>query len=110
MALKQTVNRSQIYLDTYDDKFMLETFGTLRPSAQERTKYFIDCWLNWKGNSIKYKPVRARATAIEIRRFCNSMGLKDLRDFQVKNHEIRFKSKEDMAMAKLNGIEVILNV
>ena len=110
MELERTVKRSQIYLNTFDDEFMMSVFGTLRPTSQERTKYFLDCWLNWKDNSIRFKPVRARATAIEIRRFCNGMGMKDLRDFQVKNHEIRFKSKEDLAMAKLNGIEVILNV
>lgn len=110
MALEQTANRSKTYLQTYDDAFMIETFGTLRPSTQERTRYFLDCWFAWKDNCIKYKPIRARATYIEVRRFCSGMGLKDLRDFQVKNNEIRFKSKEDMAMAKLNGIEVILNV
>lgn len=99
--------RSDIYQSIFDDEFMQTTFGTLRPTVEERTKYFFDCWMDWRDNRaivlVRWTP--------DLRQMLNTLGLREMHDYQIRNKEIRFKRKEDHAMAMLAGLkEFVLSV
>jgi len=102
------IKRSNIYQQVFDDDFMLETFGTLTPSVTSRTAYFFEQWMDWKPRTVKLgRPTPSLTT---IKSFLKEMGLKDLREYQIRNNEIRFKTSDDLALAKLNGLMEIVNV
>jgi len=97
--------RSKIYQNIFDDEFMMETFGTLRPDISTRTAHFFQLWMDWRPRRL----VLSKTTRhTDVKRFLTNMGLRDLREFQLRNNEIRFCSAEDMAMATLNGLRDVI--
>lgn len=104
----KNIPRSAVYQNIFDDDFMMETFGTLTPEVTRRTAYFFEQWMDWKPNTVKLG--RPAPQLYRIKTFLNSMGLKDLREYQIRNNEIRFKNSQDLAMAKLNGLQEVIHV
>lgn len=92
-----TLFRSNVYQDMYPDEKMLEAFGTLTPSAQERNAYFFDLWLMRRNNAVTINMTdKERA-----KRILKTMGLKEMWDYQIRDKSIRFEHKQDSAMFKL---------
>ena len=100
--LNLRLHRSETYQKLFDDDYMLETFGTLTPNISQRTTYYFDLWMQWRTNRLKFNRDSSNSDA---RDNLKSLGLKEWRDFQMRNGEIRFSSAETLAMAKLGGIE-----
>ena len=93
--------RSNTYRKIFDDDCMIEVFGKLEPSTPERTARFFELWCEWRPNRIKLKP---KTQPYVIKKQLDQLGMKDLFDFQVRSDEIRFKNKEDYALAILSGL------
>lgn len=81
----------------YDDNFLMETFGTIEPTALERAEVFARWWDEWHQNSISILHKDMNIVRKEIR----ALGYKDFVDFQTLGNEVRFKTTEALAMAKL---------
>lgn len=104
-STKTSLHRSQTYQNLFDDQYMMETFGTLRPDVTARTNYYFELWTLWRVNRVKLK---RGSSATDARTDLKSLGLKELRDFQIRNGEIRFAETEILAMAKMGGIDKYL--
>lgn len=93
-----TLFRSNVYQEMYPDEKMLEAFGKLNPSAQERNAYFFDLWLQRRSNSCTITSKRDKQRAKDI---LKAMGLKEMWDYQIRENSIRFEHKQDNAMFKI---------
>lgn len=95
--------RSQIYQDLYPDDLMLQTFGTLTPSNEQKSEFFHDSWLNWREHLFYYD--NAEYNVHEVKKILKSLGFKDFFDFQVRPPQIRFRLASDLAVARLAGLD-----
>jgi len=102
MAKDTTLKRSDTYQNLFSDEYMLETFGSLSPNRSTRTAHFFDLWMTWRANRMKLKK---HVSISDARTQLKTQGLKEFREFQIRNGEIRFASVNDKAMAILGGIE-----
>lgn len=93
--------RSQGYQNLYPDELMLEVFGKLNPSGDEKAQHFFSCWRAWHARTLFYSP-RNTQTEAEIRQRLQSLGFKNLFDFQIRGGQVRFKTDSDLALAKLS--------
>lgn len=93
-----TLLRSNIHQQLMPDDLMLEAFGKLTPSRDERTRYFFDLWCDSRDNRMS---IRHRDRKREFIKFCEQFGLRLLWDFQIKGQEVRFCQASDLAMIKI---------
>jgi hypothetical protein len=88
------LKRSRIHQEMYPDEFMLEAFGKLNPSTQERSAYFFELW-------IERKPFEIKNQHGDFATVCKELGLKQPWDYQVRGNTIRFGNAEHVAYYKL---------
>lgn len=92
-----TLFRSNVYQEMYPDDKMLDAFGTLTPSAQQRNAYFFDLWLKRRPNSMSV----LMSDKDKARKILKTMGLKEMWDYQIRENVIRFEHKQDSALFKI---------
>lgn len=101
--------RSEIYQNLYPDELMLETFGKLNPSSEEKAQYFFTCWRAWHSRRLILTGTKISdrvRTEHEVRSRLQSLGFKNLFDFQVRGSQVRFRADSDLALAKLTLSDV----
>lgn len=93
MQTMKKIYRSEVYQNIFPDELMLSAFKTTTPSQQQKNEYFFNCWMDWKNNECKGSlAVISNASFKSItKRFCESMGLKEFWDYQIKGLQVRFK-------------------
>lgn len=89
-----------MFLGFYNDEDLLEYFGKLEPSTEERTKVFNELWRKYgKANEIDLASVtERRITAKDISDIRKRFGT-----FNVvsRGTRLRFKDKDDMLVLRL---------
>lgn len=100
------IKRSETYRRIFSDDYMLEAFGKLNPSRNERTVYFFEKWCEWHQNRIKLASVTANRIA-EIKHILDSIGLREFWDYQLRNRELRFADAESLAFFKISAGKII---
>lgn len=89
------------YQNLLDNKKYTDIFGTNTPTIEQRSKYFLDLWLEWKENKLTYENANDKH---HIRKCLKELGYNEFWDFQIRFKEVRFAAKDSLAIAKLNGI------
>lgn len=102
MATEKSIKRSDLYQRMFSDEYMLEVFGTLTPSISERSSYFFSLWVDWRANRVKLKQHVSKS---DLRRQLLGYGMKEFREFQIRNGEVRFADRELVAVALLSGLD-----
>lgn len=92
-----TLFRSSLYQEMYPDELMLQAFGKLNPSASERNTYFFDLWMKRRQNKL----VVTNHDKVHVKQVLKQLGLREQWDYQLRDNQIRFETKEDEAMFKL---------
>ena len=100
------IKQSIVHKQLFDPDGMKELFGDDYPSLEKRTAIFFEKWMDWRPNRL----ILAKNTAPTVRKLCKEIGMKELFDFQCRNGEVRFSSKEHLAMAVINGVKEYQNV
>lgn len=95
------IRQSIVSQQLFDPEGMEELFGDQYPTLEKRTAIFFEKWMDWRPHRL----VIAKDSATNVRRLCKDIGMKELFDFQCRNGEVRFCSKEQLAMALLNGLK-----
>jgi len=84
----------------YNDTNMLKAFGTLTPTRTERTTYFFDSWMEWRGTrSLILKRKESAVSSL-----LKNLGMKEFWEFQVRQGEVRFATEEDKGFALISGL------
>lgn len=100
--------RSQTYQKMFSDEFMMQTFGTLTPSLQQRTSYFMGLWMEWRNVRVLLRSDNDRSrmrSQNRSRELIRSLGYQEFHDFQIRNGEIRFANPEILAMCMMGGLK-----
>lgn len=106
--MELNLTRSQTYQKIFSDEFMLKTFGTLTPSIQQRTTYFMGLWMDWRNVRVILKSDNTRSRVRSQNRsrdLIRSLGYQEFHDFQIRSGEIRFAQPEILAMCMMSGLK-----
>lgn len=85
----------------YDPVYTQETFGTLTPDINERTKVFTELWDQWSSNEIL---LQTKTPAV-VRAQLKQMGLVEHYEFQIRGRRARFSTPDAQALAILTGVQ-----
>lgn len=96
--------RSKIYSEIFPDELMLNAFGTTMPSQAVKNEYFFSCWMDWKNNELRtFRTIPPSTFKVQIKQICNSLGLKEFWDYQIRGFAIRFKDAELLAFFRISA-------
>lgn len=101
---EQTVHRSDL-TKIYDRDFLLNTFGTLRPTLEQRTAWTFHTWRDCRPHALRFKSMVS--TASNIRRELQCLGFREFADYLIMGNEVRMVSAELKAIVLISvpGLE-----
>lgn len=77
------------------------------PEIMSRISENFDNWLLWQDHSLVLQS--SRDTNM-VRELFKQLGIKEPQEVQIRNAQIRFKNKDDMALCILNGLKEYCDV
>lgn len=89
---------------SFDPEFLMDHFKKTDPTVSERAEVFFKLWKSWEPNAYE---MGLHKTLAPFHKMLDNMGLKHMRDYQMRGGEIRFSSKEYLAMALAAGLAEI---
>lgn len=92
------MKNNALYKYLYDEEFLIQTFGTLEPSIDQRTKKFFDIWCEWDSTQMFLKRDQHMTN---IKSLLKGVGLKEFQDYQIRGYELRFKDDATKAISLL---------
>ena len=97
------VQRSNLYASIFPEDLMMEAFGTTMPTQSAKNEYFFNCWMDWKNNELRtFVTIPPSTFKGQIKRICNSLGLKEFWDYQTRGYSVRFKDAEMLSFFKIS--------
>lgn len=84
----------------YGSEFLLETFGTLQPTVEQRTRWVFETWRDCRAWSVIFA-TDASMPVTSVRKQLTELGMQEFADYLIKGYELRFRSPEHKAIAVL---------
>ena len=83
----------------YGSEFLTETFGTLQPTVEQRTRWVFETWRKSRPWSVSISS-NVNITSV-VRKQLTELGIAEFADYLIKGYELRFRSPEHKAIAVL---------
>lgn len=96
---EQTVRRSDL-TQIYDRDFLLQTFGTLEPTLEQRTQWTFHTWRDCRSHALRFNSMVS--TASKVRQELRSLGFAEFADYLIMGNEIRMTSAELKAIVLIS--------
>jgi|TARA_B100001287_G_scaffold82878_1_gene69066 hypothetical protein len=96
------------------DKQLEDIFGTKDVSLKERAVYFGDLWDSWEENQVRlpakavehYSRYKLQLEYLDVKKvikdFTEKHELKEMIDYQIKGHTVRFKDSQYAFLMRLS--------